>query len=134
MEKPKINNDWITLAEQRNGLTVQRKFGGLCTEILEDNTVDSLAITYYERELYPNGGVNKLYKKTYELQDLSEMVNDVEGWRMDELLVLTGFIESLGYPAIINPARATLTNLVDLSINVEDKYPIHRDTREKKPL
>ena len=26
MEKPKVTNDWITLAEQRNGLTVQRKF------------------------------------------------------------------------------------------------------------
>ena len=47
MEKPKVTNDWITLAEQRNGLTVQRKFGGLATDILEDNTVGYLAISYF---------------------------------------------------------------------------------------
>jgi len=134
MEKPKVTNDWITLAEQRNGLTVQRKFGGLATDILEDNTVGYLAISYFERELYPNGEVNKVFKKTYELQDLAEMINDVEGWRMDELLVLTSFIETLGYPAIINPARATLANLVDLSLTAPNAYPLHRDTREKKPL
>ena len=62
------------------------------------------------------------------------MINDVEGWRMDELLVLTSFIETLGYPAIINPARATLANLVDLSLTAPNAYPLHRDTREKKPL
>ena len=39
MEKPKVTNDWITLAEQRNGLTVQRKFGGLATDILEEKQV-----------------------------------------------------------------------------------------------
>ena len=68
------------LATQRNGLTVQRKFAGLDTVILEDDIVDYCKVSYYERELYPNGEVNKLFIKTYELQDLSETVNE-RGYR-----------------------------------------------------
>lgn len=134
MEKPTINNEWITLDTQRNGLTVQRKFAGLDTVILEDDTVDYCKVSYYERELYTNGEVNKLFIKTYELQDLSETVNDTEGWRMEELAVLTGFINNLGYNGIINPARLTLANTTILGVNVPNGYPLHRDTREKKPL
>ena len=51
MEKPTINNEWITLDTQCNGLTVQRKFAGLDTVILEDDIVDYCKVSYYEREL-----------------------------------------------------------------------------------
>jgi hypothetical protein len=46
------------------------------------------------------------------------------------LAVLSGFINNLGYPGIINPARETLENVVILPINVENGYPLRRDTRE----
>jgi len=48
-----INNEWITLSEKRNGVDVQRKFGGLDTDISEDNTVLYCNVKYWERELYP---------------------------------------------------------------------------------
>ncbi len=63
-----INNNWITLSELRNGVQVQIKFAGLDTVILEDDTVDYCKVSYYERELYPNGEVNKLFIKTYYLE------------------------------------------------------------------
>jgi len=43
---------------------------------------------------------------------------------------LGGLINNLGYPGIINPARETLENVLILPLNVENGYPLRRDTRE----
>jgi hypothetical protein len=126
-----INNEWITLTELRNGVTVQRKFAGLDTEISETDEVLFCKVKYHERELYPNGNVIKSELKWYTLQDLPETINDVEGWKQEPLAVLTGFINSLGYTGIINPARETLENILILSLNAANNYPLRRDTREK---
>lgn len=126
-----IINDWITIAVQRNGVNVQRKFAGLDTYINQDNEVEYCFVKYWERELYPNGEVIKTELKKYSLEDLSQSINDEEEWRMEARAVLTGFINNLGYPYIINPARQTLTDHNALPVTVEDGYPLHRDTRNK---
>jgi hypothetical protein len=126
-----IINEWRTLSEFRNGVQVQRKFAGLDTEISEENEVLFCKVKYWERELYPNGAIIKTEKKWYSLQDLSITVNDIENWYQDPLPVLTGFINSLGYPGIINPALETLENPNILPLTVENGYPLRRDTREK---
>lgn len=123
-----INNNWITLSILRNGVTVQRKFAGLDTKISLEDNVEKCFVKYWERELYPNGEVNKVEEKYYKLEDLASQ--DVgETQEMAPLAVLSGFIAQLGYPGIINPARETLENVVILPINVENGYPLRRDTR-----
>lgn len=124
-----INNNWITLSELRNGVTVQRKFAGLDTKISLEDNVEKCFVKYWERELYPNGEVNKVEEKYYKLEDLASQ--DVgETQEMAPLAVLSGFIAQLGYPGIINPARETLENVIILPVNVENGYPLRRDTRE----
>lgn len=124
-----INNNWITLSELRNGVTVQRKFAGLDTKISLEDNVERCFVKYYERELYPNGEINKVEEKYYKLEDLASQ--DVgETQEMAPLAVLSGFIAQLGYPGIINPARETLENVLILPLNVENGYPLRRDTRE----
>lgn len=123
-----IENEWITLAEKRNEVTVQRKFAGLKTSINQDNIVDYCVVEYWERELYPNNNVIKTELKTYRLEDLARQ--DVgETHYMAPLSVLTGFIQSLGKPYIIDPCRDTLINTVILPLNSENDYPLRRDTR-----
>lgn len=124
-----INNDWITLSELRNGVQVQRKFAGLDTKISLEDNVERCLVKYYERELYPNGEVIKTVEKYYSLEDLASQ--DIsETHYMAPLSVLTSFIDNLGYPGIINPARQTLSNISILGINIENGYPLKRDTRE----
>lgn len=124
-----INNDWITLSELRNGVQVQRKFAGLDTKISLEDNVERCFIKYWERELYPNGEVIKTEEKYYKLEDLASQ--DVgETQQMLPLAVLSGFVNNLGYPGIINPARETLENTTILPLNVENGYPLRRDTRE----
>ena len=123
-----IENEWITLAEKRNEVTVQRKFAGLKTSINQDNIVDYCVVEYWERELYPNNNVIKTELKNYRLEDLARQ--DVgETHYMAPLSVLTGFIQSLGKPYIIDPCRDTLINTVILPLNSENDYPLRRDTR-----
>jgi len=126
-----INNTWITLSEQRNGVTVQRKFAGLDTKISIDDSVERCFVKYWERELYPNGEVNKVVEKYYSLEDLTYTECENDTMYMNPLPVLSGFINNLGYPGIINPARETLENVSILPLNVENGYPLRRDTREK---
>lgn len=124
-----INNDWITLSVLRNGVRVQRKFAGLDTKISTDNEVEKCLVKYWERELYPNDEVIKTEEKYYKLEDLA--AQDVgETQQMLPLAVLSGFVNNLGYPGIINPARETLENVLILPVNVENGYPLRRDTRE----
>lgn len=124
-----INNNWITLSELRNGVQVQRKFAGLDTKISLEDNVEKCFVKYWERELYPNGEVIKTEEKYYSLEDLASQ--DVgETHEMAPLAVLSGFINQLGYPGIINPARETLENVIILPVNVENGYPLRRDTRE----
>lgn len=125
----KINNDWITLSELRNGVQVQRKFAGLDTKISTDDAVEKCFVKYWERELYPNGEVIKTEEKYYKLEDLASQDVD-ETHQMLPLPVLSGFVNNLGYPGIINPARETLENVLILPINIENGYPLRRDTRE----
>ncbi len=119
-----INNDWITLSVLRNGVQVQRKFAGLDTKISTNNEVEKCLVKYWERELYPNGEVIKTEEKYYKLEDLA--AQDVgETQQMLPLPVLSGFVNNLGYPA-----RETLENVLILPVNVENGYPLRRDTRE----
>lgn len=129
-----ISNDWITLTEEKNGVPVQRKFAGLRTHVDENNNVIFCFVDYWQRELYPNNEVIKTELKSYSLQDLPESVNDVENWSMAARAVLSGFIQQLGQPAIVNPARETLENCGILPINAPDGYPLHLETREKTSL
>lgn len=123
-----INNEWITLSELRNGVRVQRKFAGLDTKISLEDNVEKCFVKYWERELYPNGEVIKIEEKYYKLEDLA--FQDVgETQYMAPLDVLSGFIDKLGYPGIINPSRETLENIIILPLNVENGYPLRRDTR-----
>lgn len=123
-----IENEWITLSEKRNEVTIQRKFAGLKTEIKLDNTVSFCTVEYWERELYPNDNVIKCEIKTYRLEDLA--IQDVgETHYMDALAVLSGFVQSLGKPYIIDPCRDTLINTVILPLDSENEYPLRRDTR-----
>lgn len=126
-----INNEWITLTEQRNGVNVQRKFAGLDTFINDNNEVLFCRIKYWERELYPNGSVIKTELKFYSLEDLEYTEIEIDGILkyMDPLPVLSGFINQLGTPYIIEPARDTIENTVILPLTSVNGYPLRRDTR-----
>jgi hypothetical protein len=128
-----INNDWITLTEKRNGVDVQRKFGGLDTDISENNEVLYCNVKYWERELYPNGEVIKTEKKWYSLENLSYTEVEIDGkpYYMEALAVLDGFINSLGYSGIINPSRDTLDSTIILPLNSPNGYPLRKNTRNK---
>lgn len=129
-----INNEWITLNTLRNGIQVQRKFAGLTTDINLANEVMFCKVKYWERELYPNGEVIRTDLKEYSLEDLNEYVQPAtetdNGWKMEARAVLTGFINTLGYPGIINPARATLTDVNVLPVNFVSGTALHKETRE----
>lgn len=131
-----INNEWVTLTEQRNGVDVQRKFGGLDTDISEDNVVLYCNVKYWERELYPNGAVIKTEKKWYTLENLAYTEVEIDGmpYYMEALAVLDGFINTLGYDGIINPARDTLDSTVLLPLDCQNGILLRKNTREKKPL
>lgn len=130
-----INNEWITLAEQRNGVDIQRAFAGIYPMVSEPENgvsiVKQCIVYYWERELYPNGKPIKTSLRNYVLEDLAETINDIEGWKMEELLVLSGFVQNLGYPGIINPARETLAGEIALSVGAPDGYELHKETRPK---
>ena len=124
-----INNEWIIMPEQRNGVDVMRKFAGIHADIDLDNKVTNCSINYWERELYPNGEILKIELKTYTLENLA--VTDIGNTHyMDSLNVLDGFINTLGYNGIINPARQTLATLGVLPLNVNSPYPLHLNTRQ----
>lgn len=133
-----VNNGWITLDEQRNEVTVQRAFAGLHTMVGEpiegQSEVKQCIVYYHERELYPNGEVIKTELKNYTLADLDYTEEEINSilYYMDELKVLTGFVNALGYDGIINPARETLENTTILPLTVENGYPLRRDTRVKQ--
>lgn len=134
----KVNNGWITLADQRNEVTVQRAFAGLHTMVAPpvdgESDVTQCVLYYHERELYPNNEVIKVELKNYVLADLAYTEKEIDNilYYMDELKVLTGFVNSLGYSGIINPSRQTLENISILPLNVTPDYPLHKNTREKK--
>jgi hypothetical protein len=134
-----IINDWITPISidgtpvLRNGVEVKRKFAGLDTLVDINNEVQYCIVKYWEREYYPNGEVIKTELKNYTLKDLAYTevkINNIL-YYMDALPVLSGFIQQLGYPDIIGPSRETLENAEILPLNIENGYPLRRDTREK---
>lgn len=130
----KITNEWITLQTLHKGITVQRKFAGLYTKInAETNDVERCDVYYFQRELYPNGDVIKKEEKFYTLQDLAYTELEIENvmYSMEPLAVLSGFVQQLGMPGIVNPARDTLENQVILPADSANGYPLRRDTREK---
>lgn len=126
-----ISNEWITLQGTYKGIQVQRKFAGFKTDISENDEVDNCTIFLWQRELYPDGSVSKMYKKFYTLQDLAKQDVGLTQF-MDELKVLQMYINAVGSPYIINPVRDRLADLVRLPFDFEDGYPLHRDTREVK--
>jgi hypothetical protein len=132
--KPTILNEWILLTEKNNGLDVLRKFAGIHADVDVNNVVTNCTINYWQKELYPNGEVNKIELKSYTLENLAETVNDIESWKMNELNVLNGFLNSLGYNGIINPSRETLENVGILPVNSPNNYPLHSETRTKEQL
>lgn len=135
-----VSNNWLTLAEKKkgttaeNGVTVQRASAGLETRWSEpdsngQSSVELCSISYYQRELYPNGDVVKIERKIYRLEDLaSQDVGETD--EMKALAVLSGFIAQLGQPLIVDKILMTLMNSAILAIDAENNYPLHRDTRE----
>lgn len=123
-------NSWINVGE-RNGVTVQRKFAGVHATISEDDTVIDCHIDYFIRELYPNGEAIKTEKKKYCLVDLDDFNKEDEGWKMEALLVLTGFINSMGNQYIIGPARETLADVNILPLDAPDGYWLREATRPR---
>lgn len=128
-----MRNDWNTLSEQRNGVTVQRKFAGMHTEIDIENNVKFCIIYYYERELYPNGTPIKTERKSYTLNNLSEFIStdDNGTYKLDATDTLDYWITNLGQAGIIDPVNGTIINLELLPLDIEDNYPLKRDTRTK---
>ncbi len=128
-----IENPWITLPIKREGIDVQRAYAGMYPQISmpDDNgksVIESCLVYYHERELYPSGKVIKYDKKFYSLEDLAQ--TDVgDDMQKLEKLILSVFIRALGYPSLINPVRVTLADLAVLPLEVENGYPLHRDTR-----
>jgi hypothetical protein len=139
-------NDWITLPDPHtiNGAPVQVKYAGLDTLCDENNVVLYTYCKYWQRELYPNGQPIRTYLRSYKLEDLERKewedtpaVYDEAGVLvtpavikyMNERLVLTGFVNTLGNPYIIAPLRATIADKTILPLNHEEAYPLHRDTR-----
>lgn len=135
-----INNAWGTLINKKNGttpdngITVQRASAGLNTRWGAPNNdgksiVEICDISYYQRELYPNGDVIKTELKVYKLEDLASQ--DVgEAKEMLPLAVLSGFVANLGQPLIVDKILLTLMNDAVLAIDSPQNYPLHRDTRE----
>jgi len=141
-----VNNAWITLDEKKkgttpeNGITVQRASKSLNAvwgkpDANGKSIVTSCLLSYYERELYPNGDVIKESEKNYVLENLARQ--DVgETKEMLPLAVLDGFIAALGQAQIVDKINATLADTSKLPIDVENNYQLHRDTREvvDKPI
>lgn len=128
-----INNNWITITTQRNGVDVQRKFAGLDTFINENNEVEYCHVKYWERELYPNNEVIKTELKYYVLEDLAYTevtINNIV-YGMQPKAVLSGFVQNLGDPFIIGPARQTLSDMNIFPPSVPNGYRLHLDTRDK---
>lgn len=124
-----ISNEWITLSQQRNGLDVQRKFAGLNVSVNEVNTVEYCQVFYWERESYPNGEVNKVFKKHYSLVDIPEVshLDENENLIIDSPAkpILSGFISQFGQNAIVNPSRETISNLLKIELNEVDGYVLN---------
>jgi len=132
----KITNGWITLTEQRNGITVQRAFAGLDTRSTPpdengDSSVQYCMLYFHERELYPNNVPIKTELKSYQLLDLdyTEVMIENVLMSMEPMAVLTTFVNSMGYEKIIEPSRLTLADTSILTLTSENAYPLHRDTR-----
>jgi len=142
------NNDWITVNQTRKGAIVKRKYAGIDTLCDINDVVMYCYVKYWEVELYPNGEISKEFLRTYQLTDLERIewqeivgqqnvgteeapiIEDVKVTKfMNERLVLTGFIQSLGNAYIIAPTRETLENIGILPLEHEELYPLHRDTR-----
>lgn len=135
-----INNAWGTLSKKKNGttendgVTIQRASAGLNTRWSAPNNEDKsiveiCSISYYQRELYPNGDVIKTELKTYVLEDLASL--DVgENKEMLPLAVLSGFVANLGQPLIVDKILLTLMDDVILFIDAPSGYELHKLTRE----
>lgn len=142
------NNDWITVNQTRKGAVVKRKYAGIDTLCDINNVVTYCYVKYWEVELYPNGDISKEFLRTYQLNDLERnewqevvgqenigteeepIMQDVKVTKyVNERLVLTGFIQSLGNNYIVAPTRETLENIDILPLEHEELYPLHRDTR-----
>lgn len=140
----KITNPWIIPKDLngkqtlRNGVTVLRTYGGINAVISVpdengESEVTDCTISFHERELYPNGKEIKTELRTYTLIDLTETNDQDENgiFKQQALTVLTGFLDSMGYKYIIDPARETLSDSNVLPLESPNGYPLHKDTREK---
>lgn len=137
------NNEWHPMGKTPNGLDFFRKWASLNTKIDINNVVEFCKVGYYEKVLYPNGDELSLREVTYSLADLprrewwvettdldadGKPIKVVEKY-MEALPVLTGFINSLGSPYIVQPALQTIQNLELLPYGHEEQLPLKRDTR-----
>lgn len=138
--KATVDNEWIPLNKKKNGtetkegVSVKRTvktFSIILEEPDENNKsiVLDCNIGYLQREFYPNGEIIVTESKNYKLEDLARKdIGDTQ--HMEELAVLTGFINLLGQKEIIDRIKLTLSDDEKLSINAENNYPLNRDTRK----
>lgn len=148
----KVTNNWQVLQQQRNGLTVRRKFKGLSTSVDIDDNVQEVIVYYFEQELYPNHteeipSIAKILHKAYFLKNIGKRIkvettyiknpNDADGNPVEDTIEVTEteirdvintlntYINELGQPAIVDAVNSTLLNLIKLPLDVSDLYVLN---------
>lgn len=125
----KIENEWVILPNKYEGLNVRRKFAGLNATVDIDNNINKILISYYQQLYTDTDYVVKTELKTYTLNNLTE--SSIDGYLYEATNSLEYFYNDIGKNAIINPVNDTLNNAIILPVDIEDYYPLHRDTRNK---
>lgn len=125
----RIENEWVILPNKYEGLNVRRKFAGINANVDIDNNINNIIITYYQQLYTDRDYVVKTEYKTYTINNLDEAV--IDGYSYEATMALEYFYNTIGKNAIIKPVNDTLLNNIILPVNVEDYYPLHRDTRNK---
>jgi hypothetical protein len=139
-----IQNDWQVLQQQRNGLTVRRKYKGFSTSTDINNSVPEVIIYYFEQELYPNHteenpSIAKTLHKSYFLKNIGKRIKidtnfatqpdeqDIitEEEIRDVINTLDIYINEIGQPGIVNAVNSTLINLEKLPLDSPDLYTLN---------
>lgn len=127
-----VTNEWVVLPTQYEGLNVRRKFAGIQAMIDIDNNIEYINISYHQQFYTSTDYVVKTELKTYKLMNLTESTED--NFLYEATKTLDYFYQTVGQGTIIGPVNTTLSNETVLPVNVENDYPLHRDTRNKTEI
>ena len=124
-----VTNEWVVLETTYEGLNVRRKFAGINANVDIEDNIDFIEISYYQQFYTNTNFVVKTELKTYTLNNLTECIED--NFQYEATSTLEYFYNNIGKNAIIKPVNDTLLNETILPVNIENNYPLHRDTRNK---